>query len=137
MRLARIEQNRAKCGSYRLFTLATDMLEEDPSPVGDVDTVIPQACDLRPSDLPDGAPQRRREPGCDEKEPGLTRKVDPPSRIHTSHIGHVAHDPVNVTDAAKQQLIAARGLDLDDSELVGAVQGEQVDFAAWTARDTG
>ena len=43
----------------RLFTLATNMLEEDPSPVGDLHTVILEAGDVRPCDLPDGALQQR------------------------------------------------------------------------------
>jgi hypothetical protein len=42
-----------------------------------------------------------------------------------------------MTDTPKQQLIAARGFDINDSQLVGAVHCEEIDFAARAARDTG
>jgi hypothetical protein len=45
------------------------------------------------------------------------------------------YEPVDMTYTPEQQLVTRSRLDVDDSEPVGSVDGDQVDFGARHARD--
>src|SRR3989442_1356437 len=100
-----------------------------------VDRVIPDPVNLRAGDLPRHASEQGRKLGREEKQPGRKRKVHDLLPIHASDVRHVAHDPVEMTDPAKQQAVVEGHLEVDDRELTRAIDREQVDLAARRAWD--
>src|SRR5438309_2000947 len=118
-------------------SLAPNRFEQDPGPARGIDRVIPDPLNLRARDLPRNASEQERKLGRKENQPGLTRKVDGLLPIHALDIRHVTHDPVEMTDPAKQQAVADGRVQVDDGQLARATHREEVDIAArmaWNIR---
>src|SRR5947209_18680879 len=118
-------------------SLAPNRFEQDPGPARGIDRVIPDPLNLRARDLPRNASEQERKLGREENQPGLTREVDGLFPIHALDVRHVAYDPVEMTDPAKQEAVGAGRVQVDDGQLARATHREEVDIAAriaWNIR---
>ena len=85
-----------------MSSLAHNRFEQYPGPARCVYRVIPDLVNLWAGDLPRHASEQGRKLGREENQPGLKRKVDGLLPMHAPDIRHVAHDPVEMTNPAKQ-----------------------------------